>query len=188
MTFTPDTELMRIFDFTAYDLDANRRGSLSERQIEGLKELLAIEVRVYAIIGIIVLIMVWFFFREMMQPIEKYGAVQGIANATVILVVGSVGVYLIILPLAVIQKRKAISARRVRHVDGKVEYKTVTTKTTHYFIRVSHKTFDIDFDTFLELQKHILPDTVYRFYFAPWRRNVLAAEMIDNPAASYNTN
>ena len=178
MTAIP--ELMRIFDFTADDLEANRAGRLSERQAKTIKnesnaDRLAVGCAIN--VGLLVVGLVGFFY--LLHP-------QQLASENSLPPIIAIGIALLVLYL------RYRSGQRYAQLDIEQRHagKVVGTATWHmvikqkiyiYQITVDGKVFRVEkrtyqaFETFMNLKNKF---AIFRIYFAPETARILSIEII----------
>lgn len=181
MPTNPDPDLMRIFDFTAADLEANRTGKMSDRQIKFLREesdadhiAIGCAVRV----GLLITGLIAFYY--LLQPQQIALSMEAFPQIVIMTVV-----------LAWIYWRYR-SNQRANQVDlerchaGNVEgvatwHRRLRSKRYIYQLTVDGKVFSIQkqaydaFETFMHLKNKYM---VFRIYFAPETVRILSLEIV----------
>lgn len=173
----PDPDLMRIFDFTAADLEANRAGRLSERQTKYIK-------RESDVSGVLVGCMIQMGIIGI--GILAFAALANPIHREMILLVFPIGAGILILYLNNRDNQhsseRTLEAQHVGKVEGSLSlYKEVVFNSRSPIgqMSVDGKKFQIDdiyqeFQTFLRLKgRHIM----FRVYFAPEINRILSMEI-----------
>lgn len=175
---------MRIFDFTAADLEANRAKTISERQAKTLKqESVAdrIAVRFAIFVGLIIAGIVGFGIIVFPQGVtggktSPEGSVSWIAIALI----------LVFLFLRYRSNQRSTHSDLERGRAGMVEgiatwQRVIKQKNYIYQITVDGKTFRVEkqtfraFEAFMELKNK---SSLFRIYFAPEISRILSMEII----------
>ena len=168
MTTHPD--LMRVFDFSADDLAANRDGNLSEMQVYTLK----LRLRNSVLIGVGILLLLAF--------IATLCLFLGSRQSSVILTLTGVGVT--ICSAAVmgnfargwLRLNADIRGGKAQRHHGKLEriVKPVTRNVVVYLIRVDGAEFNIGKDAF----KLFAHEKIYTVYRAPYSGQLMSIETL----------
>lgn len=174
MPTNPDSDLMRIFDFTAADLEANCAGKLSERQVKRLHRMITNEIRFLSIPIGALLVIAWFIVIKIMSVVPSYYDKLPI----IIVAMGVLPTFLSIYYLGY-KKIKFIwdiQNGNVNALQGTVKIWTV--KNDSYLAVLDRRLnlgFNLEYTSRAYLQK--LPkEMAFRVYFVPNSKMVVAME------------
>ena len=177
MPTNPDPDLMRIFDFTAADLEANRAGRMSERQIERLS-IRRIRGQWFAGIGCIGVIAFAIFINSIRLSSETndmnfYWLLLGVSGFVVIFVyLGAVDRHT---DLKTKRIMKHISALYISESRGKWGER-------YYHLGTEPINSSISKTLYKDIQNYLLAhglQTQFCLYYAPESRELLSIEVVD---------
>lgn len=183
MPTNPDSDLMRIFDFTAEDLEANRAGKLSERQAKYLKsEGDADRYAVGCAVRVGFLVVTLIGVAVLLQPQKLNLDVSSLLQIIGIVVV-----------LAVLYRRfqtnqgaiqSDLERMRAGYVAGIATWQHVVKQKAHiYKITVDGKAFRVERTTYNSFEKFMCLRSkymVFRIYFAPEISKILSVEIVSH--------
>jgi hypothetical protein len=186
MPTNPDPDLMRIFDFTAADLEANRAGKMSERQTKYLKQ--ESDANGFIVgcaiwIGLIIVGIV--IFASIVFPQGLTGGKSDI--------LGTVSWIPLVLILAFVFMRyrsnqrahtTAIDSQRAGYVEDNITFYVrdwPERRYPIYHISLDGKRFQIERDCYEAFAKFVNlrgKYLMFRLYFAPENNRILSMEII----------
>ena len=186
MTLPPNPDLMRIFDFTAADLETNRAGRLSERQTEMLiaqAHQKRWHILIASFIVPIVLIGILIIGIPQIDPAHQtLGRVTSIGVALFLLV---------FMVLGVVDKESDIKQGKVDHVDGAIyigidhwlEGRGGYPKIGKYYkLDIALHGNRISKEIYVQLTQYLLENGTahqFRAYYPHHSLNILSVEVVD---------
>lgn len=177
MTIAPDSELMQIFDFTEADLEANRAGQLSERQIKKLSELKQQGQWLARGGCIIVIVFVLLTFGSGLLTSMKDGF------TSIIVIVGVVVLPIIFMSLGAMDRDADLRRNKPKIYVGKLRLSLQHGKfgpiyrifTSEVDIKIPALAYNL-FDHYLYIKGK---ETVFRLYYAPNSNELLSIEVVE---------
>lgn len=174
MPTNPDSDLMRIFDFTAADLEANRAGKLTERQAKRLRHLINNEIRFLSIPVGALLVIAWFIVIKIISVVPpNYDKLP--------IIIVAMGVLPTFLSIYYLGYKKIRFIRDIQNGDIDALQGTIkiwTVKNDSYLAVLDRRLnldFNLEYTSRARLQK--LPkETIFRVYFVPNSKMVVAME------------
>lgn len=178
-----DPDLMAIFKFTAQDLEINRTGVISERQMKRLKKEFSLILKQSAAIYCVSLPVILLYISGMYNSSLRYGEFRLLMDAFVLFCIIVILAFPIFFIRFYLRVRAILAQNRVRLIDGKIEFRHIPLLTEPNqidFIRVSKKRFfSLEADTILRLKQYDLHGSVYRLHYIPFQNKILSAEKIE---------
>lgn len=171
----PDAELMRIFDFTADDLAANRDGTLSQQQALYLHKLINREILFYLIPIGAVLIIGWFIAIKLADV-----APPTYDKPSIILVFGVIPTAIFLTMLAY-RKWQIVSDTRGMHVEVTQGVTKSWAVKNFGYAEVNGKRFYLGLKIDRQLADYLrtLPkESQFRVYFVPRSKRVISMEPV----------
>ncbi|MBA3875180.1 MAG: hypothetical protein H0X30_39145 [Anaerolineae bacterium] len=171
MSTNPNPDLMRIFDFTAADLEANRAGRMSEREMQRLQNISAKQrsIELLAAVSLPVGMCVFLLFVH-----PSYGIC--------LFLLFPLPIALAMLFLIFIKHKKLMSdiaTQKVEYLEGEVKY--WSGRAFYGYMKINGREFEIDPATNLELSdfmEHQAKQLSLRLYFSPTSKKVVSAEIL----------
>ncbi len=177
-TSEADVELMRIFNFTAADLEANRVGHITEQQSSRLHKLINNEILFNSIFIGALLIIAWFIVIKIMSVVPpNYDKL-----IMIIMVMGVIPTLLSVSYLAY-KKIQIITDIKNEHVDVAQGIAKSWTVKNYSYVAVSDKKLDLGLNLNRQLEVYLwtLPkETQFRVYYVSKSKKVVVMEIINS--------
>lgn len=186
-----DPELMRIFDFTADDLEANRDGRISERQRDQLitniyKDKLIIKRLLIGLFAFLAFFFVAIPFNTFTSRLSQTLLLGLIFTIAFLLISGFIYLGVLDKNTDLLKGKVAVEfGRAYLYLDAfgrhyPLEYKKSVLGFYSYFIRVGSVGFPLSYRVGVEFEAHYLKlenDISYRFYYLPDSTKLLSVEV-----------
>ncbi len=179
---SPQAELMSIFDFTADDLLANRRGQMTKRQIQKLRSSL-VDVS-FGSISLVIIFGAVFAVGLLARTVELHPEVMRFINSAVCvgaIVVPLFMISIIVYSLTTLTDLRQRSVRSFMSDFSLVSYRNRRNFIKHYELRTSGKVYTLtkqQFDRLRPIHIHHGKNAPYRFYLAENSDKLLSMELI----------
>jgi hypothetical protein len=175
---------MRIFDFTEDDLEANRAGRISERQIIRLtkENENTVGCSIVVILGFAIFGAIAFFAKLSPQTGRD-------SNPNTVLLIFGAGAIMVLLIafLAYTKTQSDINNRIVTSIEGEIKLRMIPMKTGFmYLIQIGGKEFVISDYAYSVLNSDYQSDLEYmpfRLYFASDSRKILSVILLKTPVS-----
>jgi hypothetical protein len=177
-----NADLMAIFNFTEDDLEANRAGHMSARQVERLKSTSenTTACGILVLLGLALMGVLAFFAGSSPNTLANSNP-----DITLLIFAVAAGVVIIVLFLAKVRRQSDVDTGVVASTDGKVALRMIPMKIGFaYLMAIDSKEFLISgyaYGLLMDNHKADLQSTAFRAYFAPRSKKVLSVEILDTP-------
>lgn len=179
MPINPDPDLMRIFNFTADDLEANRAGKLSERQIERLAERRNRDRRIAGIGCLVVIIIALWMIQMVLSPSAPENSGSTIL---IFLIIG--GLIVGYIYLGAMDRQTDLNRRKVESDVNEINVWESRGKwgERDYDISIYPLSYRISKSFYMDVQAYLRQKGTknrFRVYYAPESKELLSIEVVD---------